>query len=68
MNTAFNDSIEEEEISNLMSQDEYDSFMSKMERKMYKNDAMTGLDGNVIDPNDQISAGIRILEDNNIRL
>jgi len=54
--------------STLMSREEYDSFMSRMKRKGYNNDAVKEANGSIINPNKQISAGIKFLEENNIRI
>ena len=50
-----------DEISNEMTDREYSLFSNRLERKGYKNDADRGCDGNPIDVDDIIIAGIDIL-------
>ena len=56
------------DISKKMTQKEYHDFIERQKRKGYNNDATTDKDGKVIDVNDQIFAGIKILEDNKVEL
>jgi len=44
-----------------MSQDEYSSFLEKQKEKGYSNDAKYGEDGEPIDVNDYILAGMDVL-------
>jgi len=60
--------VKVEEISNKISKEEYNSFLERQKKKGYNNDATIDKDGNVIDVNEQIFAGIKILEDNKVEL
>jgi hypothetical protein len=66
MNATIKDFVEEEEVSTPMSNHEYDSFLERMGKKKYINDALIKEDGTLINANDQILEGARILEENKV--
>jgi hypothetical protein len=65
MNATIKDFVEVEEISKPMSESEYVQFLARMGEKRYSNDAIRGEDG-IIDANDQVLAGLKILVENEV--